>query len=194
MVGMALSITLFVMRRYATKENDVRKEKPILNKCVEQDKKMTFSKSNLLQLNATIIAGLFILVAVQGSVFGGIPALIDADLINDKITKYNDLINDPTLDQAIKDEAKKRLVESTVDLHEYYLHLASAQKFQLLQFFFNPISFFWTSLGFFVISSTVVLVSKNENGRAFRVGEGFSISGFIWILVALYIYLAIPRF
>lgn len=194
-IGIILSIVLFVIRRFNPKENTLTnenvEEKPILNKYIQSDRALTFSKSHLLQMNATIIAGLFILMTIQGTTSAGIPALIDADLINKKIDTYKTIINNTNYNQSVWEEAEKRLAESTIDLQEYYLRLESAQRFQLAQFIFNPVSFFWISLGFFVTSSIVGLVSATT--RSFHAAEGFAIAGFIWIVVGLYIYLAIPR-
>ena len=188
LIGIALSITLFVIRKYS------KKEKLILNKCTELHKTMTFSKSNLLQLNATVIAGLFILLTLQNITSGGIPQLLDFRVTMDELELYNDTMNDPDQIQAIKDEAEKRYAETKLDFDKRQIQFDMYEKAKPMMILLHPISYLLISLGLFIISCLIALASRIEDGRAFRVSEGFTISGFLFMGVAVYIILVFPRF
>jgi len=191
LVGTALAITLFVIRRYSKIKNN-NEEKPILNKCDELRKQMTFSKSHLLQFNATIIAGLFILLTIQNTVAGGLPALIDFQVTKDEVDKYKEIMNDDKNDQIIRDEAKKRFAEATLDSEKRQIQRDAATRFHEVQLLLHPTSYLLFAMLLFVSSCLVALASKNDNGRAFRTGEGFTISGLISMFTALLIMIVIP--
>lgn len=182
LAGIALGILLFLLRN--------SQKRPRLNISKIKFKAVTLSKRDLLQVNATIIAGLFILLSIQSLPDSGVLIFDDVISRGAQMEKYQEIMNDSTEDELVKEEAKKRYVEIKLDLEEDLIEFQHDQKTKILQFFFNPISYFFISMIFFVVSSISILSSRAENDSFFKLGEVLTIAGFIFIITSMWIMFA----
>lgn len=155
-------------------------------------KEVTLLRSHLLQTNATVIAGIFIFLTIQGTLVAGFPALIDTNVINVEIKKYDEIRKDESREQIVRDEAEKKYAESTLELEKKYIRLSSAYDYQNVQYFFNPIVIFSASLLPFTMSSMFVIASKGEQDFLFAISKAISIVGFFMILAAALMFVGFP--
>ena len=165
---------------------------PRINTTEEGSKDMIFSRSHLLQANATVIAGLFIFLTIQGITVAGIPALIDTHVTNTEIKKYDEIRKDETRDQVVRDETTKRYAETTLDLEKQYIRLNSAYDFRTVQYFFNPIVIVFASLLPFSFSCMLTIGSKNEQDRKFVLGKILTILGFALMGAGVLMFIGFP--
>ena len=152
----------------------------------------SFTRRDLLQVNATVIAGLFIFLTIQGITVAGIPALIDTNVTNLEIQKYDAIRKDETRDQVVRDEATKRYAETTLDLEKQYIRLNSAYDFRTAQYFFNPIVIVFASLLPFSLSCMLTIGSKNEQDWVLVLSKILTIFGFALMGVGALMFLGFP--
>lgn len=153
-----------------------------------------YSHRDLLQVNATIIAGLFILLTFQNIVSGGISELIWIFDTDKQISMYNDTKNNPKEDPVVIMEAERRFAESTLNAREYLIKFETHDKSKLALILLHPIGWLLISLGMFVLSSIVLLTSRNTQGVRFHLGESFTTIGFVFMGGAILIVLIFAKF
>ena len=152
-------------------------------------KKVTLTRSSLLQFNATIIAGLFILLTIQGVVNdNGIFVFID-EITSQKIQdEYSKMMNNSELDPLIREEAKKRFVEIELDSARDLVKITREFETKVVKASFHPITYFSGSLMLMVFSCIFTMYGKDQ-GLGIKIGEVLTIMGLMVILIGTYIML-----
>ncbi len=144
----------------------------------------------ILQVNATVVAGLLILLTIQATVEGGFPFLLDIRSLNNSIDMYDKAINDTSLDPILLEAMKKRQAEIKLEVMEKEEQLSDVPNLWLIELFYNPLATFTFSMLFFIASIIRELDLKDEN--ASRLGLGLSYAGFMIMFIAVLFMVIIP--
>ncbi len=147
-------------------------------------------KKTLLQINATIITGLLILLTIQATTEGGIPFLLELFSLKNKVSMYNDAMNDTSLDPFLLDAMKKRQAELKIKIMEKEIELENVSVFWLAQLILNPITTFTFSMLFFIVS--IILEIDNKMEKASKPGTLVTIVGLSVMLAAIFLMMIMP--
>ena len=175
--GILLAIILFKIKKTPFKFT--------FNTVTKSTKEMTITRSTLLQFNATVIAGLFILLTIQGTMTeNGLFIFIDY-LASQEIKKeYGKIINGTSNDPLLKEEAKKRIVEIELNSARNLAKSNFENDVKLPKAFLQPLTYFSLSLAAMTISSLILICSR-ENSYKKSIAEGLIIPGLILILTGV---------
>lgn len=147
-------------------------------------------KRILLQINATIIAGLLILLTLQATTEGGIPFLLELRYAKDSVIMYDTALNDTSIDPILKEEMERRQAELKLEIMERGIQLQNVPDFWLIELFFNPIGTFTFSMLFFIFSSIQELYHKKETASI--LGLGLTYAGFMIMFITVFLMIALP--
>lgn len=147
-------------------------------------------KKILLQVNATIVAGLLILLTIQATAEGGIPFLLDLGMSRDSIVMYQEAMNDTSTDPILLDAMKKRHAELKLEVMEKELRLSTVPDFWLIELFLNPLATFTFSMLFFLASMTQEMFRSEET--ASKLGIALSYGGFFVMFIAVLFMVIMP--
>lgn len=155
---------------------------------------MVLTSKDLLQINATIIAGLLILLTISVTIIPGIPFLIDIGDSRSQVEMYEQVMNATNLDPVLFDHMKNRHAELKLEVMEKEALLQRDYEVWMIKFFYNPIATFTVSLGFFVISSMIELTSSLKNEKPSKIAIGFTDGGLIVMIASIAMFVIIPLF
>ena len=147
-------------------------------------------KRILLQVNATIIAGLLILLTIQATIEGGIPFLLELRYAKNSVIMYDEALNDTSIDPILKEEMKRRQAELKLEIMERGLQLQNVPDFWLIELFFNPVATFTFSMFFFIASRIQELYHKKETASG--LGLGLSYTGLMIMFIIILFMVILP--
>lgn len=147
-------------------------------------------KKILLQVNATIIAGLLILLTIQAITAGGIPFLLELSASRDSIVMYQKAMNDTSTDPILLDAMKKRHAELKLEVMEKELRLSIAPDLWLIELLLNPVATFTFSMLFFLASMAQEMYHREET--ASKLGIALSYGGFFVMFIAVLFMVILP--
>lgn len=147
-------------------------------------------KKTLLQINATIITGLLILLTIQATTEGGIPFLLELGSLRNSVEMYDEAMNDTSIDPILLKAMKERQAELKLEVMEQESRLKFVPDFWLIQLIFNPISTFTFSMMFFIFSTIMELYNKGE--AATKSGLAITYAGFLIMFIAVLLMIIMP--
>ena len=147
-------------------------------------------KRILLQVNATVMAGLLILLAIQANTAGGIPFLMELGTSNRVIDMYEKAMNDTSLDPILLETMKKRQAELKVEVMEKEIRLISIPNVWIVELFMSPIVTLTFSMIFFITSTVIEFDIPGK--MTSKLGLILSCVGFFVMLIAVLFMLLWP--
>jgi len=147
-------------------------------------------KRTLLQVNATVIAGLLILLTIQATAEGGIPFLMELGASKGAIDMYEKAMNDTSLDPILLESMKKRHTELKLEAMEKDLRLRNIPNFWFIELFLNPVTTLTLSMAFFIVSIMREFDVAGE--MATKLGLWLSYGGFLVMFIAVFFMIALP--
>ncbi len=153
---------------------------------------MVLTSQQLIQVNATIIAGLLILLTLQATASGGISFLFDLSVTREQIEMYENLMNDTNQDPVLFDAMKKRHAELKLDLAERELKFGKSSDNWLIELFYNPITTFTSAMVFFLIAIMWEIGPLSKHDDASKIGKILTYIGFMTMFVSVVVLILIP--
>jgi hypothetical protein len=183
LTGFALTILLVILKNPSFKFT--------FNISTKQSKTVPIQKSTLLQFNATIIAGLFILLTIQGAVNDNDIFVFLDEITSQKIQdEYQKIMNDTSLDPELREEAKKRFIEIKLNSARDLVKINRDYETKVAKSILSPLTYYLVSIIMMVFSSLTVMYSK-EGGLGMKMSELLAILGLMVILIGTYFLLTL---
>ncbi len=153
---------------------------------------MVLQSKDLIQINATIITGLLILLTIQATAAGTVPFLVERSALYESIDAYDELINSTKNDPILLEHMKTRQAELKIQTFEVDLRLGQSSDNYIINLFYNPITTFSASMFFFVVSCIAEIPHSSKHEAPSKLGRSLTIVGFMTMGFTISMLIIIP--